>query len=167
MGAASSLRYRPFPTHQDVRQFERLDCSESNSTVRFRSLFLPIRRASGADPSILKTRSRTDCGPTRGTKGWSAAGSSPLSLSRDTPQIGTPYQWAIPRNQARGLRRSPAPLWRGACLLVPTRSSFVTGTPAPPGDANREGTAFRGRPSDIPAWDLADFILSFTPHNMG
>ncbi len=90
-GAASSLRYRPFPTHQDVRQFERLDCSESNSTVRFRSLFLPIRRASGADPSILKTRSRTDCGPTRGTKGWSAAGSSPLSLSRDTPQIGTPY----------------------------------------------------------------------------
>ena len=33
----------------------------------------------------------------------------------------------------------------GACLLVPTRSSFVTGTSAPPGDANREGTAFRGR----------------------
>ena len=42
-----------------------------------------------------------------------------------------PTRGAIPRNQSRGSWRSPAPFWRGACLLVPTRSSFRDGFPSP------------------------------------
>ena len=51
----------------------------------------------------------------------------------------------MPRYQARGLGRSPALNRRGACLLIPRTLVFRDGYPAPPGDANREGTAFRGR----------------------
>ena len=39
---------------------------KNDSTVRFRRLFLPIHCASGADPLPLQTRSRADCGATRG-----------------------------------------------------------------------------------------------------
>ena len=50
-------------------------------TVRFRRLFLPIRFASGADPTTLKTRSRTDCEPTRGPVRVVATGFRPFGLA--------------------------------------------------------------------------------------
>ena len=86
--------------------------------------------ASGADPSGRKTRSRTDCVPTRGAKGWSAAGSCPSAWSRDTPQTGTPYRRYLPRNQARGLGGSPAPGRCGACLFIPRTLVFRDGCPS-------------------------------------
>ena len=103
---------------------------KNDSTVRFRRLFLPIRCASGADPSILKTRSRTDCVPTRGSVSVVAAGSSPLLLSCGAPQTGTPYERVMPRNQARGVRRSPASYRRGACLFIPRTLVFRDGYPS-------------------------------------
>jgi len=89
---ASSLRDGPFLLMIGVSQFEK---QRKPQTTRPRSAYegYPFRNAcaSGADPSIRKTRSRTDCVPTRGPKLWSAAGSCPLIPLWVLPQTGTPY----------------------------------------------------------------------------
>ena len=117
--------------------------------------------ASSADPFIRKTRSRTDCGPTRGHVSVVAAGSCPLALLCGAPQTRAPYRKLFASESVAWIMEKPAPFWCEACLLVPTRSSFVTGTPAPLSDANPEGTAFRGRQGDIPVVGFWSSCLIF------
>ena len=114
----------------------------SGESARSRKIITPVparvegysfrfASASGADPSSRKDSLTLDCETTRGSRRVVAAGSCPLVLSCDAPQTRAPYEGAMPRNHSRGPWRSPAPFWRGACLLVPTRSSFRDGFPSP------------------------------------
>ena len=109
----------------------RLAGRKNNPSVRFRRLFPPKRCASGADPSRRKDSLTLDCVTTRGPVSVVAAGSCPFVSPCGAPQTRAPYRYYVPRNQSRGLWRSPAPSWRGACLPVPTRSSFRDGYPSP------------------------------------
>ena len=109
----------------------RLARRKNNTTVRFRRLFLPNSlAASGADPSTRKTRSRTDCEATRGPVRVVAAGFCPSALLSGAPQTRAPYERAMPRYQARGSWKSPAPRRRGACFLIPRTLVFRDGYPS-------------------------------------
>ena len=101
--------------------------------------------ASGADPSRRKTRSRSIAKPPAAPKGgdrgflplssaiWCSANRTALREGYASESVA----WIMEKPRTYEVRR--------LAFRYQLARLFVTGTPAPPGDANREGTAFRAR----------------------
>ena len=136
-----------------------------NGTVRLRRLFLPIR----LPPPVLTrlherlahARLRSHPRPRKGGgRGFLPFG-SPMWCSANKsalPSVLASESVAWIREKPRTKKDA------GLAYRFRSRSSFVTGAPAPPGDANREGTAFRGRQSDMPMVEFQSLYPNILHH---